>query len=82
MIQTFRNGQSFSFPALFAVWSLAVMPAAPAGGVMTIELCNAQGEVRSVDIPFEKDGGDGENCAQPCHACLSRQKPTGKQART
>lgn len=48
---------------------------------MTVELCNAEGEVRSVNIPLEQEGSDGENCAQPCHACLSRQKQPGKNSR-
>lgn len=82
MMKKFRTAGLPVLPALFAAWSMAIMPAAPVGGMMSIELCNAEGEVRSVNIPFEKDGSDGDNCAQPCHACLSRQKPTGKQART
>lgn len=80
-MQKFRTAGSLSWPVLFALWSMAIMPAAPASGTMTVELCNAEGEVRSVNIPLEQEGGDGENCAKPCHACLSRQKQPGKKSR-
>ncbi|SIO19825.1 hypothetical protein SAMN02745824_3315 [Parasphingorhabdus marina DSM 22363] len=82
MIEKFRTGGAASLPALIAIWSMALMPAAPASGMMTIELCNADGVVRSVNIPLEKEGGGDENCATPCHACLSRQKHTGKPDRS
>ncbi|MEO0439507.1 MAG: hypothetical protein AAF067_01400 [Pseudomonadota bacterium] len=81
MIQTLRSAALPVLPVLVALWGMAILPAVPATATMTVELCNAEGEVRSVNIPLEQEGGDGENCAQPCHACLSRQKPTSKQAR-
>lgn len=81
-MQKFRTAGLPVLPALVALGSMAILPAVPATATMTVELCNAEGEVRSVNIPLEQEGGDGKNCAQPCHACLSRQKLTSKQART
>tara|TARA_R110000824_G_scaffold211072_5_gene397053 strand:- start:4698 stop:4859 length:162 start_codon:yes stop_codon:yes gene_type:complete len=49
------------------------MPLSAQSEMMTIELCSADGAVRSVSIPVEQEN-DKNDCAKPCHACLSRKK--------
>tara|TARA_R110000824_G_scaffold17142_3_gene70028 strand:+ start:1444 stop:1677 length:234 start_codon:yes stop_codon:yes gene_type:complete len=52
---------------------LATMPLSAKAEMMSIQLCSADGEVRSVSIPVEQENGE-DHCANPCHACLSRKK--------
>ncbi|MEP3939104.1 MAG: hypothetical protein ABJM16_13850 [Parasphingorhabdus sp.] len=81
-MKRFRRAGTTSLPAALALMTLAAFPAAPASGMMTLELCNSEGEVREVTIPLERDGAPSKkDCASPCHACLSRQKNSGPTAR-
>jgi len=52
---------------------LASMPLSATSDMMTIQLCSADGEVKSLSIPVGQDNGEN-HCAKPCHACLSRKK--------
>jgi hypothetical protein len=52
---------------------LATTPLSAKSGMMTIELCSADGAVKSLSIPVDQDNGE-DHCAKPCHACLSRKK--------
>jgi len=52
---------------------LATMPLSAKSDMMTIELCSADGAVKSLSIPLDRDNGE-DHCAKPCHACLSRKK--------
>ncbi|NRD90116.1 hypothetical protein C8024_12590 [Sphingopyxis sp. BSNA05] len=52
---------------------MAAMPLAANPDVMTIQLCSADGAVRDISIPVERDDSR-KDCAKPCHACLSRKK--------
>ncbi|MEH6827255.1 hypothetical protein [Parasphingorhabdus sp.] len=52
---------------------LATMPLSAKSDMMTIELCSADGAVKSLSIPVDQDNGE-DHCAKPCHACLSRKK--------
>jgi len=52
---------------------LATTPLSAKSDMMTIELCSADGAVKSLSIPVEQDNGEN-HCAKPCHACLSRKK--------
>ena len=78
MIHRFRRFGISSIPVIIASAMLAVIPAAPASGMMTLELCDPDGRIRTVSIPLEQEDGQKPDCAKPCHACLSR-KATGKQ---
>ncbi len=53
--------------------AMAFIPAASEAQMISVELCSSDGEVRTVSIPLEQDGGEN-HCAKPCHACLSRKK--------
>jgi hypothetical protein len=52
---------------------MAATPLVASPGRMTIELCSADGAVRTLTIPVDRDDGE-DNCAKPCHACLTRKK--------
>ena len=52
---------------------LSATPLAASSDGMTIELCSADGAVRKLTIPVDRDNGE-DNCVKPCHACLSRKK--------
>ena len=77
MIRRFRHFGLSSLPVIAASAMLAVIPAAPASGMMTLELCDPDGQTRTISIPLEQDNGQDPDCAKPCHACLSR-KASGK----
>jgi hypothetical protein len=53
---------------------LAAMPLSASPGGMTIEFCSADGAVRTLTIPVDREDGE-DNCVKPCHACLNRKKP-------
>lgn len=78
MIKRFRRFGLTSIPILAASAMLAIIPAVPAGGMVMLEICAPDGQVRTVSIPLEKEDGQDPDCAKPCHACLSR-KAAGKQ---
>ncbi|QJB70498.1 hypothetical protein [Parasphingorhabdus halotolerans] len=61
-------------PAFVALVLMVLLPAAPAHASMLVELCTADGDVRVVAIPLEKQNerDDQRDCASPCHAFLSR----------
>lgn len=73
MIRQFRSFGLSSLPSAGALCAMTMIPIAPAAsGVMTFELCNAAGEVRTVSVPVQQDGEHDSGCAKPCHACTSR----------
>jgi len=78
-MEMFRQISISSLPSILALIALAAMPAMPASAMMNIELCNADGEARTISIPLkQKDGKQNKDCAKPCHACLNREKPNKK----
>ena len=75
MIAAIRNSrQSLRVTAMVAL-AMALIPAASEARMINIQLCSADGEVRTISIPLEQDEGE-DHCAKPCHACLSRKKNT------
>ena len=54
---------------------LAAMPLSAQPDMMIIELCSADGEVRSLTVPIDQEPGE-DDCVNHCHACLSRKKAT------
>ncbi len=78
MIKKFRCIGLSSLPVITASVMLAIIPTAPASGMMMIEICDPDGQIRTISIPIEQEDGRDPNCAKPCHACLSR-KAAGKQ---
>ncbi len=52
---------------------LAATPLAASPGGMTIELCSADGKLRTLTIPVDRENGE-QYCVKPCHACLARKK--------
>jgi len=57
---------------------LVIIPATPANGMMMLEICDPDGQIRTVSVPLEQEDGQDPDCANPCHACLSR-KASAKQ---
>lgn len=78
MIHRFRTLGLHSLPVIAASAMLAIIPVAPASGMMMLEICDPDGQIRTISIPLEQEDGQDPNCANPCHACLSR-KAAGKQ---
>ncbi|MEH6789243.1 hypothetical protein [Parasphingorhabdus sp.] len=54
--------------------ALAAFPLSAGAEAITVKLCSADGQVRSLTIPLQPGDGD-DSCAKPCHACLNRKKP-------
>jgi hypothetical protein len=52
---------------------LASTPLVASSSGMQVKLCSADGAVRTLTVPVDRDGGDN-HCAKPCHACLNRKK--------
>tara|TARA_R110001606_G_scaffold52336_5_gene129822 strand:- start:5049 stop:5282 length:234 start_codon:yes stop_codon:yes gene_type:complete len=73
MIGRIRTSRLSRFAIAVVALPLATMPLSAQSEMMTIELCSADGAVRSVSIPVEQEN-DKNDCAKPCHACLSRKK--------
>lgn len=73
MIKTIRKSSLSQFMIAAVALPLATMPLSARPVMMTIDLCSADGEVRSLSIPVEQEQGD-DSCAKPCHACLTRKK--------
>lgn len=84
MITRLRQNCSRLVPVGLIALSMAIMPvSATSTRTMNIELCSEDGKKRTVSIPLEQDdGGRGNDCAKPCHACLSRSKSGGKAAKS
>lgn len=78
MINSFRHLGLQSLPVVVSTIMLAILPIAPASGMMMLEICDPDGQIRTISIPLGKEDGQDPNCAKPCHACLSR-KAIGKQ---
>ena len=81
MIQLLRQSRLSMPPVITAAAALTIMPATPAKAMISFELCNAAGEIRTIFIPVEQDDGGDRDCAKPCHACLSRSKTRTKPNR-
>lgn len=73
MIGRIRTSRLSRFAILAIALPMAATPLAANPDMMTITLCSADGTVRDMSIPVDRDNGD-KDCAQPCHACLSRKK--------
>ncbi|MEH6662573.1 MAG: hypothetical protein V7679_13065 [Parasphingorhabdus sp.] len=73
MIGRIRTSRLSQYAIAVIALPMAGMPLSARPDVMTIQLCSADGEVRNVSIPVEQEGGKND-CAKPCHACLSRKK--------
>ncbi|MEH6700063.1 hypothetical protein [Parasphingorhabdus sp.] len=73
MIATIRTSRLSQFAIAAIALPLATMPLSAKSDMMSIELCSADGTVRNVSIPLDQENGDND-CAKPCHACLSRKK--------
>lgn len=73
MIAAIRTSRISQFAIAAIALPLATMPLSAKSDMMSIELCSADGTVRSVSIPVDKENGEND-CAKPCHACLSRKK--------
>lgn len=73
MIVRIRTSKLSQFAIVAIALPLATMPLSAKSHMMTIELCSVDGAVRRVSIPVEQDDGKND-CAKPCHACLSRKK--------
>lgn len=81
MIHKIRRSRFSQTGVALIALAMASMPAAAASpsSMLSVTLCTADGETRTISIPLEQDnGGRGSDCAQPCHACLSRHKSSGK----
>ncbi|AMO72135.1 hypothetical protein [Sphingorhabdus sp. M41] len=75
MICRIRKSPFSRFAIAGIALPLAAMPLSAKSEMMTISLCSADGEVRNISIPVDQDNGRND-CAKPCHACLSRKKGT------
>lgn len=73
MIKRIRHSQFSQFVIAVIALPLAAMPLSARPDMMKIDLCSADGEVRSLSIPVEQERGD-DPCAKPCHACMARKK--------
>ncbi|WP_430417877.1 hypothetical protein [Parasphingorhabdus sp.] len=52
---------------------LSSMPLSARSEGMEIQLCSADGAVRTLTIPLDREEDD-DHCAKPCHACQFRKK--------
>ena len=73
MIATIRKSRLSRCAITAIALPLATMPLSAKSDMMTFELCSADGAVRSISIPVDREDGKND-CAKPCHACLSRKK--------
>ncbi|MGB5724163.1 MAG: hypothetical protein WBM39_07085 [Parasphingorhabdus sp.] len=73
MIDRIRKSTLSRFAIAAIALPLAAVPLSANADMMTIELCSADGEVRSLSVPVEQEPGE-DHCVNPCHACLSRKK--------
>jgi hypothetical protein len=73
MIKKIRKSKLSRLAIAAIALPLAAMPLSAKSDMMTIELCSADGTVRSLSIPIEQEPGE-DHCVNPCHACLSRKK--------
>jgi len=73
MIGRIRTSRLSRLVIVAVALPLATTPLSAKSDMMTIELCSADGAVKSLSIPVEQDNGEN-HCAKPCHACLSRKK--------
>ena len=79
MIETLRVSRASHIWIIVIALGMASMPvAASPSRMMDITLCTADGETRTVSIPLEQEDGGDQNCAKPCHACVSRNKSAAK----
>jgi hypothetical protein len=73
MIMRIRTSRLSQLVIAVIALPLATMPLSAKSDMMTIKLCSADGQVKSLSIPVDQDNGQ-DHCAKPCHACLSRKK--------
>ena len=73
MIGKIRRSSLSQYAIALIALPLAAMPLSATPEMMTLSVCTADGEVRSISIPLDEEDGDN-HCVKPCHACLSRKK--------
>ncbi len=73
MIIGIRHSQRSQWIIAMVALPIASMPVAASSSGMEITLCSADGAVRTLTIPVDREDGD-DHCAKPCHACLNRKK--------
>lgn len=78
MIIRIRHSRAAQWIIAAIALPLASMPLAASPSGMEIKLCSADGEVRSLTIPVDREDGN-DHCAKPCHACLNRKKTIKNQ---
>lgn len=73
MIDRIRKSRLSQYAIAVIALPLATMPLSANPEMMNIDLCSADGLVRTVSIPVEQEDGKND-CVKPCHACLTRKK--------
>ena len=73
MIGKIRRSSLSQYAIAIIGLPLAAMPLSATPEMMTLSVCSADGQVRTITIPLD-DGDDDNHCVKPCHACLSRKK--------
>ena len=73
MIIGIRHSRRSQWIIAMVALPLASMPVAASSSGMEVALCSADGAVRTLTIPVDREDGD-DRCAKPCHACLNRKK--------
>ncbi|WP_417621958.1 hypothetical protein [Parasphingorhabdus sp.] len=73
MITSIRNFRLSQLVIAAVALPLAAGPLSGQQNMISIKLCSADGQVRSVNIPVDQEDGE-DHCIKPCHACLSRKK--------
>jgi len=73
VIIAIRHSQFAQWVIAAVALPLAATPLAASSDGMQIQLCSADGAVRTLTIPIDREDDDN-HCAKPCHACLNRKK--------
>ncbi len=73
MIGQIRKSQLSQWVIAAVALPLAATPLSASSDGMQIQLCSADGAVRTLTIPINRKDDDN-HCAKPCHACLNRKK--------
>ncbi|QTD56993.1 hypothetical protein [Parasphingorhabdus cellanae] len=57
-----------------AISMLVVTPLVPANGMMTLSVCGADGVIRTVSVPVDREQEDRNDCVKACHGFCSRKQ--------
>ncbi len=60
--------------SILAVAMLAIIPLAPASGMMSLSVCGADGVTRTINVPLDREGDDRDDCVKACHGFCSRKQ--------